>query len=95
MRRLLPSPSLSTSSYAATAALPPVLSGLTLSLSVRVAQPTLVDLSGLPQPPASEGLEGVSVVPALQDPSAAGTKTMAFSQCEDSNGLSVRLPCLT
>ena len=62
---------------------------------MRVAQPTLVDLSGLPQPPASEGLEGVSVVPALQDPSAAGTKTMAFSQCEDSNGLSVRLPCLT
>ena len=39
-----------------------------------------MDLSGLPQPPASEGLEGVSVVPALQDPSAAGTKTMAFSQ---------------
>ena len=42
--------------------------------------PTLVDLVGLPQPPASEGLEGISLLPVLQDPSSAGKKTMAFSQ---------------
>ena len=42
--------------------------------------PTLVELSGLPLPPPSEGLEGTSLVPVLNDPSAAGSKKMAFSQ---------------
>lgn len=42
--------------------------------------PTLVELSGLPLPPASEGLEGSSLLPVLQNPSAVGAKTMAFSQ---------------
>jgi iduronate 2-sulfatase len=32
--------------------------------------PTLVGLSGLPQPPASEGIEGTSLVPALLRPDA-------------------------
>lgn len=42
--------------------------------------PTLVELAGVPMPPASEGLEGTSLVPVLQDPGAEGAKTMAFSQ---------------
>ena len=42
--------------------------------------PTLVELSGLPLPPKSEGLEGTSLVPVLQNPGADGAKTMAFSQ---------------
>eukprot|EP01046_Picozoa_sp_COSAG06_P033175 COSAG06_NODE_3367_length_5442_cov_3.104810_7_plen_66_part_00 len=33
-----------------------------------------------PQPPASEGLEGSSLLPVLKDPAAPGAKTMAFSQ---------------
>jgi iduronate 2-sulfatase len=42
--------------------------------------PTLVELAGLPLPPASEGLEGTSLLPVLNDPGAAGAKKMAFSQ---------------
>ncbi len=42
--------------------------------------PTLVDLAGLAQPPASEGLEGTSLLSVLQNPSSTGPKTMAFSQ---------------
>jgi len=42
--------------------------------------PTLVELAGLPLPPASEGLEGTSLVPVLQAPNQTGAKTMAFSQ---------------
>ena len=32
--------------------------------------PTLVELSGLPLPPASEGLEGTSLVPVIRNPAA-------------------------
>ena len=44
--------------------------------------PTLVELSGLPSPPASEGIEGVSLVPALLRPDLEGAvgKVAAFSQ---------------
>jgi iduronate 2-sulfatase len=44
--------------------------------------PTLVELAGLPAPPPSEGLEGISLVPALQNPGAehASGKVAAFSQ---------------
>ena len=44
--------------------------------------PTLVELSGLPPPPASEGIEGVSLVPALLRPDLEGAvgKVAAFSQ---------------
>lgn len=44
--------------------------------------PTLVELSGLPLVPVSEGLEGTSLASVLHDPSASAphNKTMAFSQ---------------
>eukprot|EP00039_Didymoeca_costata_P004773 m.76012 g.76012 ORF g.76012 m.76012 type:complete len:564 (-) comp12538_c0_seq2:173-1864(-) len=44
--------------------------------------PTLVDLSGLPPVSDSEKLEGISLVPVLEDPSAEAphNKTAAFSQ---------------
>eukprot|EP00039_Didymoeca_costata_P020866 m.342679 g.342679 ORF g.342679 m.342679 type:complete len:552 (-) comp21706_c0_seq1:1-1656(-) len=42
--------------------------------------PTLVELAGLPPVPASEKLEGVSLVPVLQNPQGNHSKTAAFSQ---------------
>ena len=43
--------------------------------------PTLVELAGLPSVPSSEGLEGTSLAPVLQDPQdAAGVKAFAYSQ---------------
>ena len=36
--------------------------------------PTLVELSGLPLPLASEGLEGTSLVPVINSPASNGTK---------------------
>ena len=51
--------------------------------------PTLVDLAGLPQPPASQGLEGSSLLPVLQDPAAAGQKQYAFSQYPRCTGFSM------
>lgn len=44
--------------------------------------PTLVELAGLPLVPASEGIQGTSLVPVLRNPGseAPHNKTMAFSQ---------------
>lgn len=42
--------------------------------------PTLVELAGLPPVPASEKIEGVSLVPVLQNPQGNHSKTAAFSQ---------------
>eukprot|EP01052_Picozoa_sp_SAG31_P053170 SAG31_NODE_13494_length_865_cov_1.261097_2_plen_132_part_01 len=43
--------------------------------------PTLVDLSGLPTVPASERLEGISLLPVLRNPSdEVGVKAAAYSQ---------------
>ena len=46
------------------------------------AFPTLVELAGLPPVPASEGIDGTSLVPALKDPTHTSphNKTAAFSQ---------------
>eukprot|EP00911_Craspedida_sp_UC1_P000371 UC1_evm1s285 len=44
---------------------------------------TLTDLAGLPQPPASEGVEGTSLAPIVRNPllnDAAGVKTLALTQ---------------